>query len=375
MSRIALVLFLSEHGAGILPVGILLLCETVPGTLMGLVSGAVVDRYSKRNLMVSADLIRVVALVGALLHPTASAIYFMAAIGSLAQAFFAPARSACIPLIVPTDNLSEANAMDQAGASVLMILAPVIGTELYLSTGIGVTLSIDGLSYLLSASLILRLKPFREIPSRAAFSISILDECKEGWRYLIRDPLVLYLIALCFLSLLCAGLWMPLAPTFIRSFLRSPQRLLGLQLGLFGLGGICGSIVSAALLEKLGMGRLLLFCLMGEGAVMIAYSFAATASLSTAIMFIWGNIVSVMMVPYNTLLQRIVQSGFLGRVFAVSRQIESLALVAAIGLGTTLQHRFRADQLFLFAGLLYVFVVALSGRTRYGTMLLARTGL
>jgi len=368
MSRIALILFLSDHGRGILPIGVLLLCETLPGAITGLVSGTVVDRYSKRNLMVWSDLSRFIVLVGAILIPTAAAIYVVAAIGSFTLAFFAPARSACIPLLVPPNNLTQANSMDQGTVNVLMILAPVMGAELYLSTGIRATLSIDALSYLLSALLVMRLDPCCRSTSRLASSNSVVNECKEGWRYLSRNPLVLYLIGLCFLSLLCAGLWMPLAPAFIHSFLRSPARLLGLQLSLFGLGGICGSIC-AALLHKSSLGKLLFFCLVGEGAVMIAYSVAAAAPVSAAIMFLWGAIVSVMMVPYNTLLQTIVQSGFLGRVFTVSRQIESLALILAIALGTALQHRFRADQMFFFAGLLYLSVVAVSGFTRYGTML------
>ncbi len=62
-----------------------------------------------------------------------------------------------------------------------------------------------------------------------------------------------------------------------------------------------------------------------------------------------------------------------GRVFSVSRQIESLPLIVAIALGSVLQHRFRADRMFFLAGLLYVAVVGVSGFTRYGTMLLANT--
>jgi MFS transporter, DHA3 family, macrolide efflux protein len=372
MSRIALILFLSDHGGGILPIGVLLLCETLPGTVAGLMSGTLVDRYSKRDLMVWSDLIRFIVLVGAILIPTATTIYVVAAISSFTLAFFAPARSACIPLLIPQDNLTQANSMDQGAANVLMILAPVMGAELYLSTGIRVTLSIDALSYILSALLVMPLDPCCRPASRLVGPTSIVNECKEGWRYLSRNPLVLYLLGLCSLSLLCAGLWLPLAPLFIHSFLKSPARLLGIQLSLFGLGGICGSIC-AALFQKSSLGKLLFLCLVGEGAVMIAYSVAAAASVSAAIMFVWGGIVSVMMVPYNTLLQTIVQSGFLGRVFTVSRQIENLALIVAIALGTALQHRFRADQMFLFAGLLYVSVVGISGFTRYGTMLFANT--
>jgi len=374
MSRIALILFLSDHGGGILPIGILLLCETLPGTVVGLMSGTIVDRYSKRNLMVWSDLIRFIALGGAMLIPTKTAIYIVAAIGSLTLAFYAPARSSCIPLLTPQDNLTQANSMDQAASNVLMILAPLMGSELYLGTGIRVTLAIDALSFLLSALLVVDLDPCCRPTSRCIGSTSIVNECKEGWWYLSRNPLVLYLIGLCFLSLLCAGLWIPLAPTFIRSFLHSPASLLGLQLSLFGLGGICGS-VCGALFRKSSMGKVLFCCLVGEGAVMIAYSIAGAPPVSAAIMFVWGAIVSVMMVPYNTLLQTIVQSTFLGRVFSVSRQLESVALICAIALGTSFQHRFRADQMFLFAGLIYVSLVSLSGFTRYGTMLRANTEL
>jgi predicted MFS family arabinose efflux permease len=119
-------------------------------------------------------------------------------------------------------------------------------------------------------------------------------------------------------------------------------------MGLFGVGGIVGSMAAPKAMAKWGKGRLLTGLLVLEACLMLTYTALPAPAASSALIVVWGTVVTVMMVPYCCLLQETVAPEFLGRVFALSRQFENiatlLAMVAAIGMQAVLspQHSLMA---------------------------------
>jgi DHA3 family macrolide efflux protein-like MFS transporter len=368
----ALVLFFSagDKDNSIAAVGALVYCETLPGSLAAFVSGAVIDSRDKRRMMVGMDILRAGLVMTAALLPAALLVYAMTAAASVASAFFNPARMAALPLAVDGALLTKANAMDQASSTLVMIAGPALGAYLFVSAGLKATLTLDALSFLLSAALLFPLRirsPFAAYEMRRC---SMAAQVREGWHYIVRHRVVMHLMGATVVSLLCVGLWMPVAPSFVQGFLSGSATALAYQLALFGIGGIAGSLAAPYAVRRLGKGTTFSTMLLAEATAMIIYSITPSLALSNLIICLWGAIVSMMLVPYYSLLQERVDEGFLGRVSAVARQAESAAAGIAIAAAVALRSVLEPQQMFLLAGCAYLAFAALALRTRSGRDLL-----
>src|SRR5260370_13063718 len=98
ISRIALILYVFDRKGAVASLALLVVLDTLPGALVAPLAGAVVDGLSKRGVMVVTDVARMGFILLILARPSLGAIYVIAALRSIATAFFQPAHSAAIPL-------------------------------------------------------------------------------------------------------------------------------------------------------------------------------------------------------------------------------------------------------------------------------------
>ena len=88
------------------------LSYTVPAILFGVVAGAYVDRWQKKNVLYATNIIRAILLfILALLPANLVTIYVISFLVSIATQFFIPAETPMIPLTVKKRNLYSANAL------------------------------------------------------------------------------------------------------------------------------------------------------------------------------------------------------------------------------------------------------------------------
>src|ERR1700722_20608371 len=91
----------------------MLIVQFLPVALIGPMAGVVVDRVNRRRLMIGADIVRGVLILGRLLVRRADQVwiaYLVMALSVSASAFFEPARTATIPSVTSADELVPANA-------------------------------------------------------------------------------------------------------------------------------------------------------------------------------------------------------------------------------------------------------------------------
>jgi MFS family permease len=362
LSRMALLLWLAgEYGVPM--AGTLIVFETLPGTLATLVSGAVADRFDKKWLMVASDAVRFVALLVAIRWPAPAAVFGMMCFYSVANSFFQPTRSATLPLVVENPDLGRANSLDQGASTAVLIVAPYSGALLLYLVGLRAALAIDAASFLASALLLLPVRvPRIPQPERQP----VLKEIRAGWSYLWSHPVALDVALLVEFSVLCVSLWTPLAPAFAKTFLHSDPSLVGLQMGLFGVGGVVGSIVAPKAQARWGKGRLLTGLLIAEACLMLTYTMLPAPAASCALIVLWGVVVTIMMVPYNCLLQETVAPEFLGRVFALTRQFENVATMVAIAVAIQLQAALTPQRSLMAAAAVYLVFSSLYRLSRRG---------
>ena len=102
--------------------------EAAPFLLFGPYAGVLADRLDRRRIMLFADLVSALVLAGLCVvllvypKPHVGVIFAAAFLLSTVNAFFAPAKSAAIPALVPAERLMEANALSAATQHLMPLL-------------------------------------------------------------------------------------------------------------------------------------------------------------------------------------------------------------------------------------------------------------
>lgn len=183
MVNVALAFAVLETGGSASDVGLVFAARMVPLVACLLVGGVVADRRSRRAVMVASDLVRLVAqgaTAALLIGGTAEvwSLALLAGVGGAATGFFSPASTGLLPLVVPAERLQEANGARATAMSAGEILGPVVAGVLVATVGAGWALGIDAATFLVSATLLLRLR----LPGRAQrAAVSFVADLREGW--------------------------------------------------------------------------------------------------------------------------------------------------------------------------------------------------
>lgn len=190
---VALVSLLPSHVGGARAVGGLLVVRFIPTLLFMPIGGVLADRFSRKRLMIIADLLRAVTASSFLFvrgPEDLALIYGLSVAQELLTAVFEPARGACIPTIVRKENLYAANTLGSATWSVMLALGAGIGGAVVARLGTRSAFVINAATFVLSAVFVALAKiPKRDRPPkrkvRFAEAAGLLD-LKEGASYLRR---------------------------------------------------------------------------------------------------------------------------------------------------------------------------------------------
>lgn len=89
----------------------IVLSYTIPAIFFGITAGALVDRWSKKKVLLLTNVSRVILLILlAFLHQNIMFVYILSFTIAIANQFFIPAETPMIPLVVKKDLLFSANA-------------------------------------------------------------------------------------------------------------------------------------------------------------------------------------------------------------------------------------------------------------------------
>jgi MFS family permease len=158
-----------------------------PWPLLALPAGVAVDRWNRKQLMIVADVARVLA-VGALGlaavtgHVTFALIAFVAFVEGAMYVLFNIAEIGAVRSVVASEQLPRAFATEQARLNGVYVAGPPLGGALF---GLGRSLPflVDMVSYAFStATLIAMRTPFQEV--REAETTSLWTQIREGLSWL-----------------------------------------------------------------------------------------------------------------------------------------------------------------------------------------------
>ncbi|HEX9969928.1 MAG TPA: MFS transporter, partial [Acidimicrobiales bacterium] len=147
---------LARQDAGPGTLALLVVMQAAPRAFAGAFGGPLVDRLSRKRLMVIADLVRAAAVGSLLLYgtPSLAHIYLVAATLGLFAAVFQPSLQASIPNVVPEHRLVAANALVSVTFQLAVMVGPVVGALLVAHMGLGPAFAVNAGSFVLSAVLV-----------------------------------------------------------------------------------------------------------------------------------------------------------------------------------------------------------------------------
>jgi MFS family permease len=171
-------------GGSATSLGIVLLTGTVAGLASYQVAGVWADRLSRRNLMLTADLVRLVveAAVAALLLTGHARIWQLAvasALVSIGTAFEGPASVSLVPELVAASQLQQANSLLQMSVSGSGVLGPALSGIIVAAVGPGWAFVLDAASFAGSAAFLLAMAPTGRPQAEHQH---FLADLAAGWR-------------------------------------------------------------------------------------------------------------------------------------------------------------------------------------------------
>ncbi|WP_229402277.1 MFS transporter [Micromonospora okii] len=321
-----------------LQVAVVTAATTVPWLLFGLQAGAYADRFERRRLMVIADVLRAVTLVGAAALLAAGWLTFwplvtVAFLLGLGEVLFDCASFAFLPSVVAADLLESANGrlfvIQTVGRD---LLGHVLGGFLF-AIGRAVPFVLDAISFAVSAALLTGLPDSR--PQPAAGGRNLLAEMREGVAHLVHDPLLRLLTVT---AGLINAVYLGQVAVFVilvRDVLRLPSAAYGALVAAGALGGVLGGAVAARAAHRYGRVPTLIgsLALIGAAAVGVAATdetavVAVAYAVSGAGVMVW-NVIAV------ALRQGVVPDRLLGRTTGAYRLVAwGMMPVGALVLGS-----------------------------------------
>ncbi len=321
--------------------------EIVPVVLLGFVAGAIVDRYSRRRVMVVADLGRAaVALTLVVSHDQLAVVYAAAFLLSAFSVFFNPAAASVLPTLVPDSEVVGANSAVWSAAVISQIaLAPLAGA-LVAFAGPGPAFAINASTFLISAAF---------LPSSGRAPVpptKHLTDIAEGLRTIRASRFLATLAGVQGLAALSAGATSALLVVLAEEHLDVGAGGFGFLIAAIGVGAGFGPLVLHRFIDDVRRPVFLYGPYLLRGAVDVVLAVSRSFGVALGALAMYGVGTSTGNVTYNSVLQTTVPDRLRGRVFAFYDVTWQTGRLASIGIGGVLADTFGVVAVYWAGGLL-----------------------
>lgn len=325
-------------GAGPGEIGFLAAMQTLPFLLMSIPLGLLADRLSRRQLMIWAEMLRALSLLGLLaalllgqlsIHLLA-VLGFLGALGTVGFSVTAPAL---VPALVPRDALARANGRLELSRSTAFAAGPALAGALVAWAGASAAFV---LAAILSAAAVALLFQLTEPIRSATTKRHPLLELQDGARLVWHSPLLRPIL---FTSVAWNIAWFVLQATYIPYAIRAlglSASVVGITLACYGVGMVVGSLLAPRIVAALPFGRAIqvgpAFSVLAALAMVMTLVFP-TAAMAALAFFLFGVGPIVWTITSITLRQTVTPGAMMGRVSALFLTVSMGArpLGAALG--------------------------------------------
>ena len=340
--------------------GMYQISELVTSILVNPFGGVISDRFSRRKILMAADLVcGILCLAISFIRNDSwmiGALIFANIVQAIAFAFSRPANKAIITELVEKDELVLYNSRLELVLQVVSVSSPVLSFLVLQFASLHLTLLLDALTFFIAFALV-ALLPQKEIQVHEKKSFSWKDifvDMKAGLHYIWRQKEIFFLL---------------LVASSVNFFFAAFEFLLPFSNRLYGVEGAyasiltmgaIGSIVGALLASKIKANvynLLILLAFTGVGVFMMGLPLPTFLSFS-------GNLVcelfmTIFNIHFFTQVQTKVESEYLGRVLSTIFTLAILFMPIAKGFMTVLPSVYLSSFLIIGSGVVILSCLSL----------------
>jgi MFS family permease len=230
-------------------VGALLIANILPSVFIGLALGPLVDRLSRKWLMIGSDLMRFGVFVALPFAGSATGVVLLAAVAGVGSGFFRPAVLAGIPNLVDEEELPASNALIQITDAISTTLGPLLGGLLVAASGPNLAYFVNALTFAFSAALIAFI-PGRLLQSDRPISRGQWRDLAEGYS-VVKHSRALICVLVVWSGVAISGGILNVGEVFLAKRTLSAGAIgYGLLWAGTGLGLIAGGLIAPPLVER-----------------------------------------------------------------------------------------------------------------------------
>lgn len=319
----------------------------LPFVLVTPFGGVIADRLSRKQMLVRGDTASFILtlLLGLLIffHTTQFwLLYILVFLISAINSLYHPIFQSIIPEIVDKENLSKANSFISSSENMILLLGPASSGLVIGILGPTAALFVNAISFFISAVLLNKIQTTAQPSNSKGITLqSIFNDLKQGFVFSYQHPIIkfgclLFIFANFGVQIILANLMF-----YLTHNMKLSSISIGLTFALIGLGAISGSLIAPKLGKKISEGRLILLACLGQG---LSASLLLIMHNWIGIGIAWGLVsgcISIVVVTYFTLRQKIIPNNYLGRVIAITRLISYCAIpIASIFGGWLLKNHY-----------------------------------
>jgi len=358
--------------------GGLLLASFVPPVLLGSLAGVFVDRWDRRTTMIVTNVLNAVVLLPLLAVRDESAIWIVYGVvlaQSCLQQFFSPAEQSLVPVLVDSEQLVTANALNSQIRDLARLIGAALGGVLAALGGLTLLALADAGTFLIAVVLIAAMRHRRTSPSPSPSPSPEHDEATaaqeaegairrlraewtEGLLLCVAGRAMRLLFVFCLITGVGEGIMSTLFAPFVSSVLGGDGRAYGLIVSSQAIGGIAGGLIAAAIGSRLpaatmwGIGA---FCFGMVDLTLFCYPLISDSLIPAfACMMIVGVPGAFTVAGLMTVLQNLTVDGTRGRIFGAITATESVAVLVGIVSAGLLGDVVGIIPVLVFQGLGYV---------------------
>lgn len=342
-----------ETGSGVW-VAALLIADFLPIVAIGLLLGPLVDRLSRRWLMIASDLVRFGVFAALPFVSEPSAVVALAAVSGIATGFFLPAAGAALPNLVADEDLVNANSLWVTVETLAWMIGPVVAGAMLTIWPPSVPYAVNAVTFLASALLVAKI-PERSLRSEDPLTRGHWRDVADGLRLVVtarplRTVLVVWNVALVGSAAVNVA-----EIVFAKNTLDGGNLGFGALVAASGVGLALGSFLAASALGKVGLRRNYIgsLVLMGVGWGAAALS----GNIWLAVAFVVGGAAGngSVIVCNRLLVQRGAPDQYRGRALATIMSSNYAVLGLAMGVAGVLTDLVGARAVWIGAGCVYLF--------------------
>ena len=334
-------------------VAALLIADFLPIVLIGLLLGPLVDRLSRRRLMIFSDLVRFGVFAALPFVDQPAAIVALAGVSGVATGFFHPAANAGLPNLVEDEDLTNANSLLQTVETLAMMAGPVLAGLMLTVWPPSVPYAVNAVTFVISAVFVARI-PESKLRSEESVTHGHWRDVADGVRLVLTSrPLRTVLVTWNVVVIGSAAVNVA-EVVFAKDDLDAGNIGFGTLVAASGVGLAVGSFLAAPALGKVGLRRHYIgsIVLMGVG----WGGAAITGTIWLAVPFVIGGAAGngAAAVCNRLLVQRGAPDQYRGRALATIMSSNYAVVGLAMAGAGILTDVFGARTIWISAGVIYL---------------------